>query len=91
MEGIPGKLDVERLPGLAGAAHEVLGALGHPEQIDRIGIGEGEGLLVAGVAVMVVVAMLAGPAAAEVPLSVVGRRIAGPAQQLADRHRLLRN
>ena len=91
MEGIPGELHIERLPHFPGTSHESLGALRHPEQIDRIGIGEGEGLLVAGVAVMVVVAMLAGPAAAEVPLSVVGRRIAGPAQQLADRHRLLRN
>ena len=89
MERIPGELHVERLARLSGTAHEVLGALGHPKQIDRIGIGEGKGLLVAGVAVMVVVAVFTRATAADVPLAIVGRRVAGRSHQFADRDELV--
>ena len=74
---VPRKLDVERLAGLFVLAHELFRSLGHAEDVDRVRVGELEGLFVARVAIMFIVAVVSRSAAADVPLAIMGGGITG--------------
>ena len=89
VQGVIGHLQVERLTRLDVLLHERLGAVGHPEDIDGVGILVRVGVAVAGVTVAHVIAMLFGPGPAEVPFAEVGRRVAALAQQLGEGHLLV--
>ena len=84
MQGIPRQLDEEGFACLLTGRHECCRAVSHAKNVNRIGVGEAEGMFVAGVAVVSVVAMPARATAANVPFAEVGGRIAGGLQEFAD-------
>ena len=91
VQRVPGELDKEGLSRPGAFLHEGLGTSGHAENINRIWIGELKRLFVAGVAIVLVVAVLSRPAASDVPLAIVSRCITGLPEEFADGRLILSN